>query len=121
MAGDDELTTTDDVAGDLEVGAEDGRRNVATAELAATGVLDIMSSDYVPSSLLLASLRLPEAVPQFDLPAAIRTVSRTPAHAVGLTDRGEIAVGKRADLVRVFSRAGASTARMVWREGRRVA
>jgi alpha-D-ribose 1-methylphosphonate 5-triphosphate diphosphatase len=95
--------------------------NVATADLAATGVLDIMSSDYVPSALLLAGLRLPEAVPQFDLPAAIRTVSRTPARAVGLTDRGEIAVGKRADLVRVYSRAGASTARMVWREGRRVA
>jgi alpha-D-ribose 1-methylphosphonate 5-triphosphate diphosphatase len=95
--------------------------NVATAELAAAGVLDIMSSDYVPSALLLAGLRLPEAAPQFDLPAAIRTISRTPAHAVGLTDRGEIAVGKRADLVRVYSRAGASTARMVWREGRRVA
>jgi alpha-D-ribose 1-methylphosphonate 5-triphosphate diphosphatase len=95
--------------------------NVATAELAAAGVLDVMSSDYVPSALLLAGLRLPEALPQFDLPAAIRTVSRTPAHAVGLTDRGEIAVGKRADLVRVHSRAGASTARMVWREGRRVA
>jgi alpha-D-ribose 1-methylphosphonate 5-triphosphate diphosphatase len=95
--------------------------NVATADLAAAGVLDIMSSDYVPSALLLGALRLPEAVPRFDLPAAIRTVSRTPAHAVGLTDRGEIAVGKRADLVRVYSRAGASTARMVWREGRRVA
>jgi alpha-D-ribose 1-methylphosphonate 5-triphosphate diphosphatase len=95
--------------------------NVATAELAAAGVLDIMSSDYVPSALLLAPLRLPDVVPQFDLPAAIRTVTRTPAHAVGLTDRGEIAVGKRADLVRVYSRAGASTARMVWREGRRVA
>jgi alpha-D-ribose 1-methylphosphonate 5-triphosphate diphosphatase len=95
--------------------------NVATAELAAAGVLDIMSSDYMPAALLLAALRLPEAVPQFDLPAAIRTVSRTPAHAVGLADRGEIAVGKRADLVRVHSRAGASTARMVWREGRRVA
>ena len=95
--------------------------NVAAAELAAAGVLDIMSSDYFPSALLLAPLRLPKVVPQFDLPAAICTVSRTPAHAVGLTDRGEIAVGKRADLVRVYSRAGASTARMVWREGRRVA
>jgi alpha-D-ribose 1-methylphosphonate 5-triphosphate diphosphatase len=95
--------------------------NVATADLAAAGVLDIMSSDYVPSALLLAALRLPQTVPRFDLPAAIRTVTRTPAHAVGLTDRGEIAVGKRADLVRVYTRAGASTARTVWRAGRRVA
>jgi alpha-D-ribose 1-methylphosphonate 5-triphosphate diphosphatase len=95
--------------------------NVATADLAAAGVLDIMSSDYVPSALLMAALRLPEAVPRFDLPAAIRTVTRTPAHAVGLTDRGEIAVGKRADLVRIYTRVGTSTARMVWRAGRRVA
>jgi alpha-D-ribose 1-methylphosphonate 5-triphosphate diphosphatase len=95
--------------------------NVATADLAAAGVLDIMSSDYVPSALLLGALRLPAAVPTFDLPAAIRTVSRTPAHAVGLTDRGEIAVGKRADLVRVYTSAGTSTARNVWRAGRRVA
>ena len=95
--------------------------NVATADLAAAGVLDIMSSDYVPSALLLGALRLPEVVPGFDLPAAVRTVSRTPAHAVGLHDRGEIAVGKRADLVRVHTRAGGSTARMVWRAGRRVA
>jgi alpha-D-ribose 1-methylphosphonate 5-triphosphate diphosphatase len=95
--------------------------NVATADLAAAGVLDIMSSDYVPSALLLGALRLPDAVPSFDLPAAIRTVTRTPAHAVGLTDRGEIAVGKRADLVRVYTSAGTSTARNVWRAGRRVA
>jgi len=95
--------------------------NVATAALAAAGVLDIMSSDYVPSALLLGALRLPEAVPSFDLPAAVRTVTRTPAYAVGLTDRGEIAVGKRADLVRVYTRAGTSTARNVWRAGRRVA
>ena len=95
--------------------------NVATADLAAAGVLDIMSSDYVPSALLLGALRLPEVVREFDLPAAIRTVTRTPAHAVGLHDRGEIAVGKRADFVRVHSRAGGSTARTVWRAGRRVA
>ncbi len=78
--------------------------NVATADLARAGMLDLMSSDYVPSSLLIAALRLPEAAPNYDLPAAIRTVSKTPADAVGLTDRGEIAVGKRADLIRVHQR-----------------
>ena len=74
---------------------------MATADLARAGVLDILSSDYVPSSLLIAALRLPEERDEFDLPAAIRTVSKTPAEVVGLTDRGEIAVGKRADLIRV--------------------
>jgi alpha-D-ribose 1-methylphosphonate 5-triphosphate diphosphatase len=64
-------------------------------------VLDILSSDYVPGSLLIAALQLPDVASGFTLPAAFATVSKTPAEAVGLTDRGEIAVGKRADVVRV--------------------
>jgi alpha-D-ribose 1-methylphosphonate 5-triphosphate diphosphatase len=95
--------------------------NVATAELARAGQLDILSSDYVPSSLLLAALHLPRAAPNFDLPAAIRTVSKTPAEVVGLDDRGEIAVGKRADLIRVHVDGGASAVRSVWNSGSRVA
>lgn len=95
--------------------------NVATAELAQAGLLDILSSDYVPSSLLLAALRLPEAAANFDLPAAIRTVSKTPAEVVGLTDRGEIAVGKRADVIRVHRAENAAAVRGVWNGGRRVA
>jgi alpha-D-ribose 1-methylphosphonate 5-triphosphate diphosphatase len=95
--------------------------NVATAELAEAGLLDILSSDYIPSSLLMAALRLPAAVPAIDLPAAIRTVTRTPAEAVGLTDRGEIAPGRRADLLWVHQAAGVPAVRSVWRAGRRVA
>ena len=75
--------------------------NVATVDLAKAGLLDVLSSDYMPASLLIAALRLPEAVPGVTLAAAVRTVSKTPAEAVGLDDRGEIAVGKRADLIRV--------------------
>ena len=41
--------------------------NVATAELARAGVLDVLSSDYVPASLLMAALVLPETVPSIDL------------------------------------------------------
>ena len=95
--------------------------NVATADLAQAGLLDILSSDYVPSSLLLAALRLPNAAANFDLPAAIRTVSKTPAEVVGLTDRGEIAVGKRADIIRVHCAENAAAVRGVWSGGRRVA
>ena len=95
--------------------------NIATAELAAEGLLDIMSSDYVPSSLLLAALQLANEGIGFDLPAAIRTVSRTPAEAIGLADRGKIAAGKRADLVRVHTLADVPVVRTVWREGQRVA
>jgi alpha-D-ribose 1-methylphosphonate 5-triphosphate diphosphatase len=95
--------------------------NVASAELARAGVLDIMSSDYVPSSLLIAALRLPEAADAFDLPAAVRTVSKTPAETVGLSDRGEIVAGKRADMIRVHRAGGAAAVRSVWSGGRRVA
>jgi len=95
--------------------------NIATAELARAGWLDILSSDYVPASLLMAALALPKAVPSINLAAAVRMVTKTPAEAVGLDDRGEIAPGKRADLVRVHVAGGVSMARSVWRAGQRVA
>jgi alpha-D-ribose 1-methylphosphonate 5-triphosphate diphosphatase len=95
--------------------------NVSTAELAHAGVLDILSSDYVPASLLLAALQLPGVVPGFALPAAFATVTKTPAEAVGLSDRGEIAVGKRADLLQIEIAAMLPVIRSVWRAGRRVA
>src|SRR5262249_62158495 len=93
--------------------------NVATAEAAQAGVLDVLSSDYVPASLLMAALILPQSVPAIDLPAALRTVTRTPAEAVGLSDRGEIAVGKRADLVRIRLTKKVPVVRSVWRMARR--
>jgi alpha-D-ribose 1-methylphosphonate 5-triphosphate diphosphatase len=95
--------------------------NVATAELARTGVLDVLSSDYVPASLLMGALCLLQAVPGIPLHAAMRTVTKTPAEAVGLRDRGEIAVGKRADLIRVQVAEALPVVRSVWRAGRRVA
>jgi alpha-D-ribose 1-methylphosphonate 5-triphosphate diphosphatase len=95
--------------------------NVATQELARAGALDVLSSDYVPASLLMAALHLPKVVPDIGLPAAVRTVSKTPAQAVGLDDRGEIAVGKRADLIRVRLAGAVPAVRSVWRAGRRVA
>jgi alpha-D-ribose 1-methylphosphonate 5-triphosphate diphosphatase len=95
--------------------------NVATADLARAGALDVLSSDYVPASLLMAALALPEAVPGIALAAAVRMVSKTPAEAVGLTDRGEIALGKRADLIRVRVAGGVPAVRSAWCGGRRVA
>ena len=94
--------------------------NVATADLARAGVLDVMSSDYMPASLLMAALRLP-AVSAIDLAAAVRTVTKTPAEAVGLADRGEIAVGKRADLIRVRIAGDVPVVRATWQRGVRVA
>jgi alpha-D-ribose 1-methylphosphonate 5-triphosphate diphosphatase len=74
--------------------------NVAAAELLGLGLLHILSSDYVPSSPLQAVFQL-SADAAIGLVDGVKLVSGNPARAVGLTDRGEIAIGKRADLVRV--------------------
>ncbi len=94
--------------------------NISTVAVAANGHLDALSSDYVPGSLLAAAFALPDAAEGIHLPAAIATVTLTPAAAVGLVDRGEIAIGKRADLVQVNGDHGLPVVRRVWREGRRV-
>jgi len=94
--------------------------NVAAADLAAHGVLDILSSDYYPSSLLQAVRVLADESEGYDLPRAVRTVSLAPAQAVGLDDRGEIRMGLRADLVRAQSHDKQFVVHHVWRGGRRV-
>jgi alpha-D-ribose 1-methylphosphonate 5-triphosphate diphosphatase len=95
--------------------------NVSARTLAEDGLLDILSSDYVPASLLLAAVSLADTPGIGGLPGAIRLVSLNPAKATGLDDRGEIAPGKRADLVRVMLDGSTPVVREVWREGRRVA
>jgi alpha-D-ribose 1-methylphosphonate 5-triphosphate diphosphatase len=95
--------------------------NVAAETLAREGLLDILSSDYVPASLLMAAFDLPRRVPAITLPQALRTVTKNPAAATGLSDRGEIAAGKRADLVRVRVAEGIPVVRQVWRGGTRIA
>lgn len=98
--------------------------NVSAAELARHGLLDIVSSDYVPGSLLSAVVRLVDDG-IYSLPQAVATVSHNPAQATGLRDRGQIAVGLRADLIQVrfvaLPQGGRhAVVRAVWREGQRV-
>ncbi|RIY03610.1 alpha-D-ribose 1-methylphosphonate 5-triphosphate diphosphatase [Aureimonas flava] len=95
--------------------------NVSAAELVEIGVLDVLSSDYVPFSLVQAAFLMAGTI---GLPEAVAMVSSTPARVAGLADRGVIAPGLRADLIRVRAQPGAATppvVRSVWREGRRVA
>lgn len=94
--------------------------NVSAISLAAAGTLDILSSDYVPISLLHGAMMLADVEGFGGLPAALRTVTSTPAQAAGLNDRGSIAVGKRADLVRVAQFGNMPVVREVWRAGLRV-
>ncbi|MCD1626007.1 MAG: alpha-D-ribose 1-methylphosphonate 5-triphosphate diphosphatase [Paracoccaceae bacterium] len=93
--------------------------NVAAAELAGMDLLDIVSSDYVPASLLTSALRLGEI--WGDLARGIASVTAAPARAAGLPDRGRIAQGLRADLVRLRPVAGSAVVRGVWSAGRRAA
>jgi alpha-D-ribose 1-methylphosphonate 5-triphosphate diphosphatase len=93
--------------------------NIAAVDLAREGCLDILSSDYVPGALLLATFMLPEAA-GIALPEAVRMVTATPALAAHLHDRGEIAAGRRADLVRVRMHGEMPVVKGVWRQGQRV-
>lgn len=92
--------------------------NVAAQELAEAGLLDIVSSDYVPSSLLSAALQLGDL--WGDAARGIATVTAAPADAAGLTDRGHLVIGARADVIRVTRIGGAGAVRGVWVQGRRV-
>lgn len=74
--------------------------NVSAGDLAALGLLDILSSDYVPGSLVSGAFRLHDRL-GVPLPEAVAKISANPARAVGFSDRGEIRQGLRADLVRV--------------------
>lgn len=95
--------------------------NVSALTLAELGLMHVLSSDYIPMSLIHAAFMLADSTAGHDLPAAIATVSRDPARAVGLDDRGELAEGLRADLVRVRRHDGQEVVRTVWSAGQRVA
>lgn len=94
--------------------------NIAARDLADAGILDVLSSDYIPSSLIHAAFLLAEGEGAISLPEAVALVASTPARTVRLDDRGEIALEKRADLVRVRHHYGLPTVRSVWRGGQRV-
>lgn len=94
--------------------------NIAAIDLIRARQADILSSDYVPASLMEGVFKLPASDAGIDLPHAVRLASLNPARAVGLNDRGEIAPDKRADLVRVRMLGDAPMVRAVWREGERV-
>ncbi|HBH5235691.1 TPA: alpha-D-ribose 1-methylphosphonate 5-triphosphate diphosphatase [Escherichia coli] len=95
--------------------------NVAASELAQLGLLDILSSDYYPASLLDAAFRVADDESnRFTLPQAVRLVTKNPAQALNLQDRGVIGEGKRADLVLAHRQGNHIHIDHVWRQGKRV-
>jgi len=93
--------------------------NVAARDLAEAGLLDILSSDYIPGALLSGAVTLGRL--WGDMARGLRTVSAAPARAVGLNDRGAIAPGMRADLLRFVEHGETPIVRGVWSRGVRVA
>ena len=93
--------------------------NVAAAALVREGAVDAFASDYVPASLVEAAFQCVDET-RITLPEAIALVTRRPAQMANLTDRGRIAEGLRADVVRVRVHDGLPVVRQVWRAGERV-
>jgi alpha-D-ribose 1-methylphosphonate 5-triphosphate diphosphatase len=94
--------------------------NVSVSELAEQGLLDILSSDYVPAAALHGAWLL-HARHERPLHEAVAAVTAIPAERVGLDDRGALVPGRRADLLRVSLVGELPVVRAVWRGGERVA
>jgi alpha-D-ribose 1-methylphosphonate 5-triphosphate diphosphatase len=92
--------------------------NVAALDLARTGRLDMLSSDYVPASLLHGAFML-HTLAGWSMPRAMATVSSNPAKALGFDDRGQLKAGMRADVVRMRALNDLPIVRNVWVAGQR--
>ncbi|HLB98337.1 MAG TPA: alpha-D-ribose 1-methylphosphonate 5-triphosphate diphosphatase [Acetobacteraceae bacterium] len=93
--------------------------NVSVADLLGAAAVDALASDYVPSSLIEAAFQCARS--GINLPDAVALITDRPARLAGLHDRGRIAPGQRADLVRVRMHETLPVVRQVWRAGERVA
>jgi alpha-D-ribose 1-methylphosphonate 5-triphosphate diphosphatase len=91
---------------------------VSMLELARAGLLDVLSSDYVPASLLQAVHKLGSGV--IPLHEAFGLVTWRAADMLGLADRGRLKNGLRADFVRFRLAGGTPVVRAVTVRGQRV-
>ena len=94
--------------------------NIAASDLVHAGLVDAFASDYVPAALVEAAFLCAEQT-GITLPQAVALITDRPARMAGLSDRGRVATGLRADLVRVRVHQGIPIVRQVWRNGERVA
>ncbi len=94
--------------------------NISTALLAEKNLLDGLSSDYVPTSLLQAVFGLSDSL-KISLPQTVAMVSANIADVVGFNDRGELQRGKRADMVRVKLHRHLPVIQQVFKKGVQIA
>jgi alpha-D-ribose 1-methylphosphonate 5-triphosphate diphosphatase len=91
---------------------------VSVRELATLGLLDGLSSDYVPASLLQAVERL-HRLDGFALHDVMALVTSNVAHMLNIRDRGWLKTGLRADVVQFAFFSQTPVVRGVWSQGRR--
>ncbi|MBX2863226.1 MAG: phosphonate metabolism protein PhnM [Leptolyngbyaceae cyanobacterium MAG.088] len=95
--------------------------NVSAMDLIERELADIISSDYVPQSLVQAMFLIAEQV-QLPLYKAMRLFTLNPAKAIGLDcDRGSLEVGKRADMITLHHDGVVPRLTSVVRQGYRIA
>jgi len=90
---------------------------VSAADLAQMGILDILSSDYVPASLLQAVVKLEQDY-GIALHQALAMTTWKAADIAGLSDRGHLRPGLRADLLRFRVVGKTPVVRRLWHNGR---
>ena len=101
------------VRGGSHLGSSPGAGDMVEA-----GLCDMLASDYYYPAMLAGVARL-DAEKRADRLSLWRLISTNPAQAMKLDDRGEIAVGKRADLVLVgWPQGHMPTIRRTWVAGR---
>lgn len=96
--------------------------NVAALDLVRAGAVHALASDYVPAALAEAAWLCAAPGTGPSLPEAVAMVTDRPARLAGFDDRGRIAPGLRADLVRVrLPPGGPPVVRATWVAGERAA
>jgi alpha-D-ribose 1-methylphosphonate 5-triphosphate diphosphatase len=90
-------------------------------ELVELDLVDIISSDYVPQSLLHSAFIIKQKTGK-PLYQAIKVITSNPAKAINLdSDRGSLEVGKRADLITVHDDGVVPRLTSVFQQGLRIA
>ncbi|MCQ1833644.1 alpha-D-ribose 1-methylphosphonate 5-triphosphate diphosphatase [Neorhizobium galegae] len=90
--------------------------NLSALDAAEAGLLTVIAADYHPAAFVPGIFKLAEASAG-GLPTAVAMATGNAARSAGLTDRGEIAIGQRADLV-VVEKGDVHRIRATFRAGR---
>lgn len=107
----------------VAMGAPNALRGVSTSgnlsarDAVSAGLVDMLAADYHPGALLQAAWLLARDM-EVPLHKAIALITRNPADALRLYDRGTLATGKRADLALIDTSGAVPRVRATLREGR---